>query len=157
MKTVELQYYVIFGKGDSSDCIPWEVDLTDEEEEIYDRAVEEGESLNDIPELEEALARAYKEIEEEEIEMGIANEYEYVMECQGVAPMDADELNDLVADRDAHALAFFGLDKAGDEEIDEWDAYELEELPSIKDFVEDFEPYSPYDEGWSLVVEFVDP
>ena len=45
MKTVELQYYVIFGKGDSSDCIPWEVDLTDEEEEIYDRAVEEGEPV----------------------------------------------------------------------------------------------------------------
>ena len=26
-----------------------------------------------------------------------------------------------------------------------------------KDFVEDFEPYSPYDEGWTLNVQFVDP
>ena len=44
-----------------------------------------------------------------------------------------------------------------DEELEEWDAYDLDEVPTIKDFKEDFEPYSPYDEGWSLNVHFVDP
>ena len=79
------------------------------------------------------------------------------MECKGVAPMDEDELNELVAARDPHALAFFGLTEVTDEELEEWDAYDLDEVPTIKDFKEDFEPYSPYDEGWSLNVQFADP
>jgi hypothetical protein len=113
-------------------------------------------SLNDIPELQDALRRAYGEIEEE-IDMGIENEDEYVLKCQGLLAMDPDELNDLVANRDPHALEFFGLEDADDDELDEWDANELDELPLIKDFVEEFEPYSPYDEGWDLNVRFVDP
>ena len=157
MKTVELRYGVTFGKCDSSDWIDWEVDLTDEEAEIYDRAIENKESLNDIPELQDALQRAYEEIEDEEISMGIDNEDEYVMECQGLAEVDPEEINDLIADRDPHALAFFGLEDADDEELEEWDANDLDELPLIKDFVEGFEPYSPYDEGWTLNVQFVDP
>ena len=44
-----------------------------------------------------------------------------------------------------------------DEEIEEWDAYDLDEIPMINDFEEDFEPSSPYDCGWDLHVEFVDP
>jgi hypothetical protein len=89
--------------------------------------------------------------------MGIDNGDEYTIECQGMAEVDTDEINDLIADRDPHALAFFGLEDADDEELDEWDANDLDELPLIKDFVEDFEQYSPYDEGWTLNVEFVDP
>ena len=73
MKTVDLRYGVIFGKGDVSDWMDWTVDLNDEDE------------------------------------------------------------------------------------LDEWDANDLEDLPLIKNFVEDFEPCSPYDSGWSLNVEFVDP
>lgn len=84
-------------------------------------------------------------------------EDEYVMECQGLAPMDEDELNDLVEARDPHALTFFNLTEATDEELEEWDAYDLEEIPTIAEFQEDFEPYSPYDAGWTLHVEFVDP
>ena len=84
-------------------------------------------------------------------------EDEYVMECQGLAPMDEDELNDLVEARDPHALAFFDLTEASDEELEEWDAYDLEEIPTIAEFQADFEPYSPYDAGWTLHVEFVDP
>lgn len=157
MKTVALRYGVTFGKCDSSDWIDWEIDLTDEEEAAYDNAIANEIPLNDVPELQDALRRAYEEIEDEEINMGIDNGDEYVLECQGEAEMDPDELNDLVADRDPHALAFFGLTDADDEELDEWDANDLDELPLIKDFVEGFEPYSPYDEGWSLYVEFVDP
>ena len=157
MKTVEIRYGVTFGKGDSSDWIEWEVKLTDEEEKIYDKAIENGEALNEIPELQDALNRAYETIEAEEIAMGIDNCDEYVMEWQGEAEMDPDEINDLIADRDPHALAFFGLEDADDAELDEWDANDLDELPLIKDFIEEFEPYSPYDEGWILNVEFVDP
>ncbi len=157
MKTVDLRYGVVWGKGDSSDWIDWSIELTDEEEKIYNHAIENKIPLNEIPELEGALNRAYKEIEEEEISMGIDNEDEYVMECQGVATVDPDEINDLIADRDPHALAFFGLENSDDDELGEWDANDLDELPLIKDFVKGFEPYSPYDEGWTLNVEFVDP
>jgi hypothetical protein len=84
-------------------------------------------------------------------------EDEYVMECQGLAPMDEIELNELVAARDPHTLAFFGLENASDEELEAWDAYDLEAVPAIADFQENFEPCSPYDTGWTLHVEFVDP
>lgn len=157
MRYVELRYGVTFGKGDSSDWIDYEIDLTDEEAAAYDKAIAEGRSLDNVPELQDALQRAYEEIEEMEIENGIDMEDEYVMECQGLAPMDEDELNELVAARDPHALAFFGLTEATDEELEGWDAYDLDEVPTIKDFKEDFEPYSPYDEGWSLNVHFADP
>lgn len=157
MKTVELRYGVTFGKCDSSDWIDWEIDLTDEEAAIYYKAISTKTPLNEIPELQEALRRAYEDIECEEISMGIDNGDEYVLECQGEVEMDPDELNDLIDDRDPHALAFFGLTDADEDELDEWDANDLDEIPLIKDFVEGFEPYSPYDEGWSLYVEFVDP
>ena len=157
MKYVPVRYGVTFGKCDSSDWIDYEVGLSDAEVTVYDKAVAADVSLNNVPELQDALQRAYEEIEEMEIENGIDMEDEYVMECQGLTPMDQDELNDLVADRDPHALAFVGLTGATDDELDEWDAYDLDEVPIIKEFQEGFEPYSPYDEGWTLNVQFVDP
>ena len=155
--SVEIRYYVSFGKGDSSEWIDWEIDLTDEEEAAYDNAVENEIPLDEVPELQDALQRAYEEIEAEEISIGIENEDEYVLQCQGEVEMDPDELNDLIADRDPHALEFFGLTDADEDELDEWDANDLDELPLVKDFDEDFEPYSPFDEGWDLNVVFVDP
>ena len=157
MNEVQGSYYVSFGKGDSSESIPYDIFLTDEEEEIYDKAVEEGLDLNNIEELQPALQRAYEEIEEQEIEMAIENEDEFVMECQGLAEVDAYEINKLVANRDPHTLKFFGLEDASDEELEEWDANDLEKLPLIKDFEENFEPSSPFDMGWGLNVSFVDP
>lgn len=159
MKIVEVQYGVVFGKCDASDWFDFEVELTDEEEVAYDHAVANEIPLEDVPELQDALRRAYDEIEEMEIQNGLDSEDEYVMECQGTLPMDLDELNQLVADRDPHALAFFGLEEASEEELEEWDAYDLDEedIPTIADFKEDFEPESPYDCGWTLNVQFVDP
>ena len=154
---VEIRYGVTFGKCDSSDWIDWEIELTDEEAIAYQNAIENKIPLNTVPELQDALQRAYEEIEDEEISMGIDNGDEYVLECQGEAEMDPYELNDLVADGDEHALEFFGLTDADEDELDEWDANDLDELPLIKDFIEDFEPYSPFSEGWTLNVEFVDP
>ncbi len=153
----EIRYGVTFGKCDSSDWIDWEIDLTDEEVAAFKKAAMMGEDLDSVPELQDALQRAYKEIEEAEISMGIDNGDEYVLECQGEIEMDPDELNDLVHDRDPHALEFFGLTEASGEELEEWDANDLDELPKICDFVEDFEPESPYDAGWTLNVEFVEP
>ena len=157
MRDVELRYGITFGKGDSSDWIDYEIALTDDEAAAYEQAIAEERCLDDVPELQDALQRAYEEIEEIEIDNGIAMEEEYVMECQGLIPMDEDDLNELVADRDPHALDFFGLTEATDEELDEWDAYDLDEVPLIRDFQEDFEPSSPFDAGWTLNVEFVDP
>ena len=153
----ELRYGVVFGKGDSSDWIDWEEELTEEEEIAYNNAIANEVPLNTVKELRDVLDRAYDDIEDEEICNGLDMGDEYVMECQGVAPMDQDELNDLVAARDPHALAFFGLTEATDEELEEWDAYDLEEVPTIAEFQVDFEPCSPYDAGWTLHVEFVDP
>lgn len=155
--TVELKYGVTFGKGDSSDWCDWEIELTLEEEIAYKNAVENEIPLEEVEELKGALQRAYEEIECEEINNCLDMGDEYVMECQGQADMDPDELNELVHNKDPHALEFFGLTNASDEEIEEWDAEDLDELPIIQDFVEGFEPYSPYDEGWDLHVEFVDP
>lgn len=157
MKIVEVRYGVTFGKCDSSDWIDYSISLTEEEAHIYDEAIANKVPLSSVAGLQAALQRAYEEIEDEEIQNGLAMEDEYVMECQGEAEMDPDELNDLVADRDPHALAFFGLEDVDDDELNDWDANDLDELPLIKDFVEDFEPSSPYDEGWILTVEFVDP
>ncbi|MBR6286014.1 MAG: hypothetical protein IKR18_03345, partial [Bacteroidaceae bacterium] len=42
------------------------------------------------------------------------------------------------------------------EELEEWDACDLEELPLVKDFKEGFKPESPFDGGWTLFVEFPD-
>ena len=157
MKKVAIRYGVVFGKGDASDWIDYEIELTDEEEAIYDNAIANEIPLEDVAELQDALDRAYEEIEDMEISNGIDYGDEYVLECQGEIEMDTLELNELVHNRDPHALEFFGLEDASDEEIEEWDADDLDEIPLIKDFQEDFEPYSPYDEGWTLNVEFVDP
>ena len=78
------------------------------------------------------------------------------MECQGCIPLDPDEVNDMVADRDPHALEFFGLSDMSDEELDEWDAHNVD-MPTLSEFDPDFEPYSPFDEGWSLNVEYINP
>ena len=157
MTTVELQYGAVFGKGDGSDWFPWEITLTGAEEAAYLRAKKLWLDPNDCPELQGILADAYEEIKEQETQAMIDCGDEYAMECTGQMEMDPDELNDLVADRDPHALEFFGLTEADEEELEEWDAHDLDELPLRCDFEEGFEPYSPFDEGWQLVVQFPRP
>ena len=53
---MELSYAVEFGKGDSSDWLDWEIDLTPEEEKIYLKAIEERVPLNEVEGLEDAIA-----------------------------------------------------------------------------------------------------
>ena len=157
MKKVKIQYCVTFGAGDSSDWLDYEVELTDEEEIIYNNAIENKIPLNGIPKLEDALDRVCSEIEEMEIQNNLDYGDEYTMECQGNYEMDPDDLNELIADRDPYALEFFGLTDASEDELDKWDANDLEELPLVKDFDEDFEEQSPFDVGWSISLEFFDP
>ena len=64
--TLELEYYVDFGPGDSSDTLEWEVELTPEEEEAYQVALENGDDLEKV--LSDAIARAREEIMEQEQE-----------------------------------------------------------------------------------------
>lgn len=157
MKEITLQYGAIFGKGDSSDWIEYEIELTDEEEKLYDAALESEEDLNEVESLKGILERAYAEIEEIEIQNLLDIDDEYTLECQGESEVDAEEINDLVHDGDEHAISFFGLEGLSEEELEEWDANDLDDLPLIKDFVENFEPESPFDCGWILKVEFPEP
>lgn len=84
MKIVDFKYYVNFGAGDSSDWVSYSMGLTDEEYAYYEKAISEKQPLNNHPALQNALERAYKEIEEMEIQDGIDNEVEFVLECQGL-------------------------------------------------------------------------
>lgn len=154
--SVEIHYGVVFGKCDASDWIDYEVELTDEEEFSYNRAVRLRLDLNEVEELQPALQRVYSDIEDEEISLGLENGDEYVMECQGCIMLDPDEVNDKVADRDPHTLEFFGLTGMSDEELDTWDANDVE-MPTISEFDPDFEPSSPFDAGWILNVEYINP
>ena len=158
MKTVTLQYYTVFGKWDQSDPTDWEYELNDEEAAVYDKTLEAGGDLESVPLLQNVLSTAASEIEEEQLKILIETEDEFTMECMGLARVDPNEINDLVAARDEHALSFFGLDGLEDDALDSWDATELDEedLPQIKDFYEDFNPTSPYDGGWILEVHFAE-
>ena len=127
------------------------------EEAAYLRAKKLWLDPNDCPELQGILADAYEEIKEQETQAMIDCGDEYAMECTGQMEMDPDELNDLVADRDPHTLEFFGLTEADEEELEAWDAHDLDKLPLRCDFEEGFEPYSPFDEGWILNVQFPVP
>lgn len=153
----ELRYGATFGKGDSSGWIEWEIELTEKESEMYQNAVRLRIPLEEIEELEGVLQRAYDEIEAAEIENLLEIEDEYTMECQGILPVDPDEINDMVASGDEHAIAYFGLEELSQEQLEEWNANNLDELPLIKDFNESFEPFSPFELGWTLKVEFADP
>lgn len=63
---VTVNYYVKFGRGDASETLDWDFELTDEEAAAYNEALHGDVAFSDIPILEKALARAYEEISEEE-------------------------------------------------------------------------------------------
>ena len=153
---VDVRYSVLFGQGDGSDWIDYSVELTEEEEAFYNRTMRLRDDLNVVQELEPALQRAYKEIEQEEIDAAIDRDDDYVLECLGLVTVDPDDINDKVAARDPYTLQFFDLTELSDEELKAWDANDVE-MPTIADFDESFEPISPYDQGWDLNVEFVNP
>lgn len=150
---VELYYYIIFGKGDASEAIHWWAKLTPEEEQAYKKAVENGEDLDEVPELQSVLEREAGNIEVEEIENARDMQDETVLEYLGEIPIDPDDLNDLVASGDESVLEALGLTE---DDIVSFDANDMDEedLPLIKDIDPDFEPSSPFESGWILSVHF---
>ncbi len=155
--TAEIKYAVSFSSGDGTEWFEEKVELTEEEAKIYDHAMKFAIPFDEVSGLDDALDRARKEIEAQEIENALDMEYEYAIECTGRAPMDTDELNNLVHARVPHALAFFGLTDLSDDEIAVWDADDLDDIPNICDFEENFEVKNPFNEGWYLTIEFYDP
>lgn len=134
------------GKHGGSDDIEWDtVELDDEALEEYDLFYDWKSPLDNCPCLKKILDKAYKDIEDEEIGHFLEWEDQDTMECMGLIPVTADRINELVAKRDPHTLKFFGLTDLSDEELENWDAEDLEELPNVCDFEEGFEPESPFD------------
>ena len=156
-KTVRILYCVQYGRGDAGDWTDAFVSLTPEEALLYDRALASGQDPNTLPALKPALDRARAELEEQETQAALDNEEEFALECMGLCPMDPDELNDLIADRDPDALSFFGLSEEDEDELDEWDAYDQDELPTRRDLDPSFTPVSPFGQGWTLLAEFAPP
>lgn len=157
MMTVDIRYKVICDdSGYETYWLPWTIELTDVEYQMYCDAINNHISFEEIPELMEALKRVHEEIEEYEIDEAVIRGDEYVLACLGEVPADPDDINDLIYDGYEYALEFFGLTDADEDELDEWDANELDELPLMKDFIEDFVPLSPFDDNWSLIIEYTD-
>ena len=80
--TVDVYYTVTYGKGDGSDTMESEVELTAEEEEAYKKALLLRIPLDEVPELEDALSRAYAEIEADEMDLSCELGDEYAQECE---------------------------------------------------------------------------
>lgn len=158
-----VKYYQSYGGCGGSDEVGMYIDLTPEEEIIYDREIEKIKSeiaknnpnldpkdieltdddmnpLNEIPELRAALSRAAYEAAEYEISEYGNQEF---MEKLGLNEMDTYELEELVQSKDPYALKYFGLENATDEELGDWSAYSLPEVPTVKDFKKDFVPEEP--------------
>ena len=153
---ISFTYGVSFGRGDGSDLFDWDVSLDPEQEYALKKVVFTGgdpDESND-PILTSLRDEVYSDIEENEIDNFLECSDEYTTELQGEEEVDPDEINALVADRNAHALEFFRLTGLSDEELAEWDANEQEELPTVAEFYPDFEPESPLDQGWDLIVNF---
>ena len=151
---ITLNYGVTFGKGDSSDVMEWDVELEEKEEKLYTRARMTGKDFEDIPELKAVLDEVYDDVAAEELDSLRWMDDEFTKECLGEVEMDPDQLNELVHAADPYALSFFGLEEATEEELAEWDAYDLDDIPYICVFQDDFEPKSPFDNGWELNVWF---
>lgn len=156
--TINLKYGVEFGKGDASDWIWWEVELDEEAEREYLRYKMFRLCLEDSAILCAVRDEAYEAIKEYETGNLCDYDDEYALECMGQVPVDPDDINELVKKRDRHTLEFFELTELTEEELDDWDANDIEDymLPDACDFYPDFKPTNPFDEGWSLNVEFCD-
>ena len=114
MKTVEFEYYVEFGRGDGSDYMPCEVELTDEEYDKLQQFYKENPG-------EEALDNeGFEEIQEKFLDAAIQCEWENSFDRSDVVEytkgnrgedddIDFDEDEDEDADEDDYELTFEDL------------------------------------------------
>lgn len=150
-----IMYNVTFGKGDGSEDIDYDEIIVPEDQiddVMYTLLTEGEDGLEKFSFIDEQCHEAYLDIEQNCIDDLVYSDDPYAVKCCGTEEKDIDELNDLVHSRNKHALAYFGLADASDDEIDKWDAKDLAELPTVADFDEDFEYKSPFDGGYDLSV-----
>lgn len=146
----DLVYAVSYGNDDVSGELEWEIELTEEEAEVYSSIIRMRDSFAGVDELESVLWRAESEVENFEINYAIEDGNEYVCDCLGLSEVTVDELNDLVHNKDNNALEYFNLINCNPEEIAKWDANNLSKLPIRKEFDPKFEPQSPFSKNWEI-------
>ncbi len=154
--TLRLRYAVIFGKKTVGSFGEWNVSLTQEQERAYTLAKQSGMAPEKVAALSAVYEKAVSEIERYEIQSFLLEEDEYVLECLGENEVERERLNALVRQKDDHALRFFGLEDATEQELRLWNAWDLDRLPLVKEFEEDFHPKNPFSERYSLYIDVLD-
>ena len=154
---IDLYVAIDYNDGEPVECFNCKRVVSFEIGKIYNNAVRNNIPLNSVKELADTLAELREEIETKIIDDFITAGNEYVCKCEGVVPVDPAEINKLVADHDKGALKFLGLENATEDELKNWDASTLETLPLVRDFYNGFGTHSPFDDKWTLTVEFLDP
>lgn len=153
--TVDVIYEVNRNDGNEEEIYLMETELTEEEGALYQEALEQGKSLNEVEGLKEAVKRergyVARALTYEALELGDA----YVNECIGSHPIDPDRLNELVHGRDPVTLEFFGFENMSDEKLALWDSHQMDMLPPEYFFDENAE--GPFDQKWSLTSRFPEP
>lgn len=154
---IDLSVTIDYNDGEPAEFFYTKRIISYENWKIHSNAIKNGIPLNSIEELSDVLVKYRNEIETRIIDDLITAGNEYVCKCEGVVPIDTAEINKLVADRDKGALKFLGLENATETELKNWDASTLETLPLVRDFYGGFGTHSPFDDKWTLTVEFLDP
>ena len=160
---VKLQYGISFGKLDSSDWVDYWINLAGDAEKDYLAAMEiadpEKRNFSGSAALVQALENAADDIKDEALDNLRDAGDEYALSFhKGYDKVDTDELDELVHNRDPHALEFFGLTDADDEELEDWYADELDwdDLPEYEVFYQGYEAGNPFNEGYILSVHYAD-
>ena len=153
--TVDVIYEVNHNDGSEEELFLMETELTEEEAALYNEAVEQGKSLNQVEGLKEAAGREYKYVARALTYQALELGNPYVNECIGSHIMDPDRLNELVHGRDPVALEFFGFENMSDEKLALWDAKQMDMLPP--EYFFDAEAAGPFEQKWSLTARFPEP
>ena len=154
---IDLYVAIDYNDGEPAECFNCKRVVSFEISKIYNNAVRNNIPLNTVEELSDTLTELREEIETKIIDNFITAWNEYVCKCEGVVPVDPAEINKLVTHRDKGALKFLGLENATEDELDNWNASTLEALPLVRDFYGGFGTHSPFDDKWTLTVEFFEP
>lgn len=153
---IDLSVTIDYNDGEPAEFFNCKRIVSFEISKIHNNAIRNNIPLNSVEELADTLAKFREGIETKIIDDFITAGNEYVCKCEGVVPVDPIEINKLVANRDKGALKFLGLENATEDELKNWDASTLETLPLVRDFYNGFGTHSPFDDKWTLTVEFAD-
>lgn len=120
--------------------------------DFYAERIDSGKKItySNLDEYNNLMESMYEFIQDALVKHAIQFGDEYALECYGLLPVDIAKINELISQRDKHALTFFGLEKATEDELRNWDAKNLERLPLVKDFEESFTPTQPLYDKWNI-------